>query len=125
MTPSEELAALERKMDAIITKRVTDFFADLQEIAPVGDPSLWLINQGKEKITKPIGYIGGDFRKDWTIDREGDDWVIRNGMEYASVLWDGRRMVAGRWFGSTQWPEGGDVMLERLNHDIQKDLDAL
>ena len=104
MTATQELEQILKQKEKILDKLVINFFADLQTQAPVDT---------------------GNFKNSWIIERFGDRWEIRNNSDYASILWNGRRFVAGRWFGSEQWQEGGEPMLERLNRDIQRELDRI
>ena len=65
----------------------------------------------------------GTFRNAWKIDRVSRlEWRISNRMEYASILFAGRRTVDGVIRGSVQWPGGGDPMVEATNNSIERRL---
>lgn len=102
MTPSEELAKLYEKQIQTVAEEVANLFTRLLKVAPVDT---------------------GAFRSSWNLEQTSPtSWEITNDVEYASVLFDGRRFVAGGWLGSEQWPEGGDVMLERFNKILDRKL---
>lgn len=63
----------------------------------------------------------GNFRSSWSLEPLSEtSWVIRNNAEYATILYDGRRFAAGQMLGSEQWPEGGDVMVEKFIRVLQR-----
>ena len=102
MLPSEELEQIYKEQMKIVDTLVVQFFSDLQKSSPVAT---------------------GAFRQAWDIDKVKDaEWKISNNMEYATILFDGRRMVGGRYFGSEQWAEGGYPMLEKLNRELERRL---
>lgn len=99
MTLSAELEALNAEIERTIGLLVVKFFTDLQRQAPVDT---------------------GTFRSAWQIQTTGKlEWEITNSVVYASILWDGRRMVGKVHRGSEQWPQGGEPMLVALNREIQ------
>ncbi len=105
MTPSEELMALYQKQIQTVAEEVANLFARFIKTSPVDT---------------------GAFRAAWNFRQEGPTrWIIENDMEYAEILFDGRRFVSGKWFGSDQWPEGGDVMLKRFNRIVQRRLNKI
>jgi hypothetical protein len=59
-------------------------FTRLQEMSPVGNPSLW-----EKPQSAPAGYVGGTFRNSWQIDQEENRWVISNPQPYGPRLDDG------------------------------------
>jgi len=80
--------------------RVVKFFDDLKLEAPVST---------------------GEFRDDWRLVRTDNfTWTITNNMEYASILWAGRREYEGRMYGSDQWPKGGEPMLKKFEYDMER-----
>lgn len=82
-----------------VAKRVTKFYTDLVSEAPVDT---------------------GAFRDAWTIEPlHKMSYVVYNNMNYASILWRGRRKVNGRWYGSEQWKDGGDPLLDTLREDLK------
>jgi len=83
-----------------VNKRVVKFYSDLKSEAPVRT---------------------GAFRDDWRLVRTSKlTWTITNNMEYASLLWYGRREVNGRWYGSNQWKKGGEPMLKKFEYDMER-----
>jgi len=100
MLPSEELKLLKDKTDRIIAEQVLNLYREFIKVSPVDT---------------------GAFRSAWTFDQISDnEWIISNGMQYASILYDGRRLVAGKWFGSEQWRDGGDPMLKEFNQKLER-----
>lgn len=93
-----------KKRDIIIKEEAFNFYGDLVSVSPVRT---------------------GSFRAAWDIKEKENGWRISNNMEYAITLWNGRRKVGKRWYGSLQWPEGGDPMLQELNGRLQKRLDVI
>lgn len=68
----------------------------------------------------------GTFKSAWTIAKdESFAWTIHNPMQYASILWDGRRSVEGIMRGSEQWPQGGEPMLVVTNRRLEERLNRL
>jgi len=105
MLPSEELVELYEKQIQIVAEEVANLFTRFLKSSPVDT---------------------GAFRAAWDLEQKSPtSWVISNDMEYAEILFDGRRLVAGKWFGSDQWPDGGHVMLERFNKIIARKLDRI
>ncbi len=105
MLPSEELAQIESKRERITDEEVANLFAEFLRKSPVDT---------------------GAFRTAWELTQRIDGtWVITNDMGYASILFEGRRLVLGVWYGSEQWPTGGDVMLAKFNRELQKRLDRI
>lgn len=101
MTPSEAVEFIRREQKRIVAENVALFFSDLLKRSPVDT---------------------GAFRSAWTLQKKSDtSWTIFNGMQYASILWDGRRLVGSQWFGSEQWPEGGESLLLWYNKKIEND----
>ena len=90
----------EVKADAIkVGKKVVEFHGDLKSVAPVDS---------------------GEFRDAWELIQDGLlSWTIKNPMHYASELWRGRREINGRMYGSDQWPEGGEPMLQKFNKELK------
>ncbi len=48
--------------DAVVRKTVFDVMASIDEMSPVGNPSLW-----KRPEAAPEGYVGGHFRANWQL----------------------------------------------------------
>lgn len=102
MTPLEELRLLRKKQNDSLAGNVAMFHAELQSVAPVDT---------------------GDFKKAWDTEKVKEGvFTISNNMDYADVLARGRRQVMGKWYGSEQWPDGLDPMLQFYRNKITKDL---
>lgn len=105
MDPSKELMELYQKQIRTVAEEVANLFARFIKSSPVDT---------------------GAFRAAWDLRQSGPtSWVISNDMEYAEILFDGRRFVAGKWLGSDQWPEGGEVMLKRFNKIVERRLNKI
>ncbi len=82
-----------------VNSRIVKFYGDLKMVSPVRS---------------------GDFRSDWKMTRPDEfNWKIENNMQYASILWYGRRELNGRMYGSDQWPLGGEPMLAKFKYDLE------
>ena len=46
------------------------------------------------------------------------EWQIQLKAKYSTILWNGRRKVGGRYYGSKKWSGGGEPMLRKLENDI-------
>jgi len=105
MLPSEELKILHTKQLRVVEEEVMNLFAKFLKESPVDT---------------------GSFRAAWSIEKRLDgSWEITNDVSYATILFDGRRLVAKQWYGSEQWPDGGDIMLEKFNRTLQRELDKV
>lgn len=104
MTPSEELAQLVKKQKAIVAEGAMNLLSDLQSNTPVDT---------------------GQLKTAWTINPVGDGFLISNNMNYASYIFNGRRIVDGKMLGSIQMPDGVAPFIQKHNNKIQKRLDAL
>jgi hypothetical protein len=59
----------------------------------------------------------GEYRSAWEMDSTKKwTWVLKNSMDYAPILWGGRRQINGVWYGSEQgfYAEPIEVRLARL-----------
>lgn len=105
MTPSEELMKLYQKQIQTVAEEVANLFSKFLKVSPVDT---------------------GAFKTSWDFEQlSPTSWVITNDMEYAEILFDGRRFVSGKWFGSEQWPDGGEVMLKRFNKILNRRLNKI
>jgi len=105
MLPSEELKILHDKQLRTTEEEVMNLFADFIKKSPVDT---------------------GAFRTAWSIDKKLDgSWVITNDVNYATILFNGTDVVAGKRYGSEQWPDGGYVMIEKFNRTLQRKLDKV
>ena len=100
MTPSEALKAIERDAERIVSQEALGLHARLVQASPVDK---------------------GAFKASWSIDRKSPlRWTIVNTVNYASILWAGRRTVGGKAYGSEQWVHGGDPMLKQTDIAINR-----
>jgi hypothetical protein len=88
-SPASLLSEIEKTIKDEIRDTAFFAFTRLQEISPVGNPSLW----ENPKAAEP-GYVGGTFRKSWQIDEDGEKWIISNPMPYGPRLDDGHSKQA-------------------------------
>ena len=65
-------------------------------------------------------WLSGDFRNGFApVERLSDThWIIKNDVDYASILANGRVNVGGRWYGSIKWEHGIDPMLAKMEETI-------
>ncbi len=105
MLPSEELDQIYKKQLRVTGQEVVNLFGEFIKKSPVDT---------------------GSFRGAWDIKQNDDlSWVITNDVGYATILFDGRQLVAGKWYGSEQWPDGGQIMIEKFNRTLQSRLDRI
>jgi len=115
MLPSQELALIYEKQLRTVSEEVINLFRRFIKVSPVA-------------TVETSGYTGGSFKAAWEIKQNHDtSWTISNDMEYATILFDGRRFVVDRWFGSEQWlkKDNGQVMLEKFNRVLEKKLNKI
>jgi len=94
MSFADELIAEVTQYEKDVDLEVNKFYSTMIEVAPVDT---------------------GDFRSAWEINQVGKlKWRVTNNMDYASILWRGRRNVGGKWYGSEKWSQGGEPELQRL-----------
>lgn len=105
MTLNAAFDKFEADIYRIVAEEATLFFSKLQSASPVDT---------------------GTFKGAWQIRKLRDtEWEISNGVMYASILWDGRRLVGNVTRGSEQWPQGGAPMLLEANRRIEQRLSQL
>lgn len=75
----------------IIQEACHELYSRIVERTPVGNPALW------NPPVWPRDYTPGALKANWTIEQEGDDYVISNDLPYA------QRVETGY---STQAPAG-------------------
>lgn len=127
MTPSQAVDELERQYKQVLDRVVADMFNEFSRITPVGNPSTWKINEGRagKKLYKPAGYSGGQLKTSWDLTPQGEGWRLSNNMEYASVIFAGRRLVAGKMYGSEQLPAGLDPVLAKYNRILEREFERI
>ena len=105
MLPSEALAKMQQDIKIVIAEVVQGLLAELTANTPVDTAQL---------------------KGAWNISKKDDySWVLSNNMEYASIIFEGRRLVAGKYYGSLQLVDGIDPILEKWNDILQNRLDKL
>jgi len=50
-------------------------------------------------------------------------WVIHMKAKYSSILWEGRRQIGNKFYGSVNWFNGGAPMLQKTANDITREVD--
>ena len=99
MTISQELEDIYRRQLSVVGIVANDLFSELIHVTPVDIGSL---------------------KNAWDIKKNSDEsWTLSNNLEYASIIFDGRRFVAGKAYGSLQLPDGLDPILARYNIILQ------
>ena len=94
MTPSEAVEEIRKQQTKILSREVTNLYSELQTKSPVDT---------------------GTFKGAWQLEKVVGGWKITNGVQYATILADGRRFVLGKWVGSEQFPEGIAPILAKYN----------
>lgn len=121
---NEILTEQEKVMGGIATA----LRSELIEVTPVGDPSIWLSNQGKpkEKWSVPENYTGGFLRSSWTpIEKVQNGYVFSNTALYADIALHERTVVRGRMYGSLQNKAGIDPTIKYYEKQLQMELDKI
>jgi len=67
----------------------------------------------------------GQLATSWSFNKLGDGWIISNDKEYASIIFEGRRLVAGKMYGSEQLPAGIDPILLKYNIILTNELNKI
>ena len=121
MDLSDALDHLERMQEVVLAETVADLYSELVTVTPVGDASQWNTKY------PPKGYIGGSLRAAWKLTRLANNrWKLSNNMEYASIIFDGRKPGSGGWLqGSKQLPAGVDPILLKYNLLLTQRLNRL
>lgn len=96
---TKELNDIYEKQQRVLADVVADLFAELQRRTPV--------DTGELKIA-------------WELTRTNDGWLISNNMEYASIIFDGRKLDdSGVMRGSEQLPDGIIPILDKYNRILE------
>ena len=119
---SNSFNELMKETEQAITSEIVTLYGEFVKASPVG--GYRKLKDGR--LVKIKGYIGGSFRSAWSLDKNKKySWSISNNMEYADILFAGRRKVGKRWLGSEQWADGGEPMLKEFEHRIENRLNSL
>ena len=62
--------------------------------SPVGAPELW-------KSPPPPGYVGGNFRANWRVTMNGDDYTVKDTVDYSGVANDAANEILRFTLGDT------------------------
>lgn len=113
--PTEELKQIISKQEQVVAKIAADLYRELIKVTPVGDPSLW-----KNPNSAPAGYVGGNLRSSWTLEKQGDTWVINNPTEYAEIRLS--PYANNGQIGSKQMPAGIYPIIQKYEKRLQSEL---
>jgi len=67
----------------------------------------------------------GTLKTAWEFHKVGDGWLFSNNMNYASFIFNGRKVIDGKAIGSLQLPDGVFPILQRHNNELSRRLEAL
>jgi len=102
---SDSFSELIKETEQAITNEVITLYSEFVKASPVDT---------------------GSFRSAWSLDKNKKySWSISNNMEYADILFAGRRKVGKKWLGSEQWIDGGESMLKEFENRIENKLNSL
>ena len=104
MNPSEAVDELERQYKQVLDRVVADMFNEFTRITPVET---------------------GQLKTSWDLTPQGEGWRLSNNMEYASVIFEGRRLVAGKMYGSIQLPAGLDPVIAKYNKILEREFERI
>ena len=99
-----EFQAFTKQAEFIIAEMATNLLAELIQKTPVDK---------------------GTLKASWNMEKVGDGWLLSNNMNYASFIFNGRRLVMGKQLGSLQMPDGVYPLIQKFNNELQKRLDNL
>lgn len=118
MTPKQELDLILKRQEIVTATIATDLMGELVKVTPVGNPAKW-----NHPTAKPKGYVGGQLKRSWTINKTGNVWEINNNMQYAE-----RRLSPlspGGYYGSRQNPAGIQPIIDRYDRKLQSQLNKI
>jgi len=118
MTPTEELNLILKKQEIVTATIATDLLGELKNATPVGSPQIW-----KNPDSAPSGYVGGNLRRNWTINKTGNVWEINNNAQYAE-----RRvqpLSPDNYYGSKQFPAGVQPIIDKADRKLQSELNKI
>ena len=97
----QDLNNIAEQTEKILASVAADLFAELQLKTPVDT---------------------GQLRQSWALDKVSDGFEISNNLSYASIIFDGRKIVNGKAQGSTQLAEGIQPILDKYNRRLEIEL---
>ena len=104
MNPSEAFDELKRQYEQTLARVVADMFNEFTRITPVKT---------------------GQLKTSWDLTQQGEGWLLSNNLEYASVIFEGRRLVAGKMYGSTHLPAGLDPIIAKYNKILEREFERI
>ena len=104
MTISQELNSIYDKQMRVVGIVANDLLSELIHVSPVDT---------------------GTLKGSWDIQRITNGYRLSSNLEYADVIFDGRRLVAGKWYGSEQLPAGLSPILAKYNIILEQELDKV
>ena len=118
MTPTQELQQILKKQEIVTATIATDLVGELKRATPVGNKNLW-----KNPDSAPSGYVGGNLRRNWTINKTDNVWEINNNAQYAE-----RRLMPlspDGYYGSKQNPAGVQPIIDKYDRKLQRELNKI
>lgn len=126
MTALEELEEIQRKQQAVVAGIAKELLGALIKATPVGNPSLWKINEGRVgKLRKPKGYAGGTLQNSWELIKDGNDYILFNPIFYASIATAPYIREGAIQQGSTQFRAGIQPVIDAYDRELQRRLDRI
>ncbi len=98
---NKEIDKVVSEIDEVVDRVAQDLLSELITVTPVQT---------------------GALKGAWYIEESNDGWIISNNMEYASIIFDGRRIVGGREYGSKKLPAGISPILKKYDLIMQQEL---
>lgn len=114
--------------DKVMGQIAVALHGQLIKETPVGDPSLWLVNQGKDKAnwSVPENYTGGFLKQSWTpVERVKNGYIFSNTAIYADIALHERTVVRGKTYGSLQNPAGIDPTIKYYEKLLEQELKGI
>jgi len=104
MSLVSDLQELEDQANRLIAKFAADLYAELVRRTPVDS---------------------GQLKSAWEMTKVAEGWLLSNNMNYASFIFNGRRVIDGHTLGSLQLPDGVFPILQRFNNELNRQLQEL
>lgn len=104
MSLSSEFNQMIDKSDVIIAEMAANLLAELIKRTPVDS---------------------GQLKASWDIIKVNSGFLLNNNMNYASFIFNGRRLVMGKMLGSAQMPDGVYPLIQNFNNELNKRLKEL
>lgn len=105
MSLSNEFDSLISDSEFIIAEVVADLYAELIKRTPVDT---------------------GQLKASWNLDKLSDgSWLLSSNLQYADIIFRGRRMIMGKQVGSLQLPDGVYPIIASFNSELENRLKGL